>query len=200
MWIAFIGLELISRTKLRGGQVVHMPEIPGFEKSGFTPKVGRGPNNFPTPGRVAVSNRQKDRMKVPFAAIGTLLIVLSGCSDTSDTMPEGEMLALSLEEGVIVMEPDKQYHREGFSLRVDSVLNDSRCPVNALCVWAGDVEVVLDLELYNTRHLFSLHTNPESRRDTVIQGVRYALIDVSPYPGGTPIEYEDYRVTVSVGE
>ena len=134
------------------------------------------------------------------AIIGALLIVMSGCSDRSDTLPGEGTLSLALEGGVIVMEPGKTYDREGFRLRVDSVMNDSRCPVNADCVWEGSVEVTFDLELNSTHHQFSLKTSPPVLQDTEIQGVRFALIDVSPYPGGSPIEQEDYRVTVSVGE
>ncbi|MDV3310237.1 MAG: hypothetical protein LOY03_15630 [Cyclobacteriaceae bacterium] len=141
-------------------------------------------------------------MKLPVAIIIALSIGVAGCSDNGgDTVPEEGMLSLALEKGVIVMEPAKQYDREGFSLRVDSVMHESRCPEGLECIWAGNVEVAFDLQLNNKHHFFSLNTNSTLRRDTVIQGVRYALIDVSPYPKAdyqTP--YEDYRVTVSVGE
>ena len=143
-------------------------------------------------------------MKIPIAVVAVLAVVLSACScsSDSDTTLETEMLMESLEKGVIVMEPGEDYSRTGFRLRVDSVMNDSRCPEDAYCIWGGNVEVAFNLALSGRPDIpFLLNTNSSFRRDTVIQGVRYKLIDVSPYPrSDSQIEYEDYRVTVSVGE
>lgn len=140
-------------------------------------------------------------MRVP-VVIGALLILLSSCSENADTVSEETMVALAeMERGVIVMEPGKEYQRTGFRLRVDSVMNESRCPEELICIWGGNVEVRFDLQQRGRRHNFILNTSSTYRRDTVIYGVRYALIDVSPYPRlEHEIPYEDYRVTVSVGK
>ena len=142
-------------------------------------------------------------MRLTVAILGFILLT-AGCSENNDSAAGEEMLTLaSLEKGVIVMEPGKEYQRKGFSLRVDSVMNDSRCARGVNCIWAGNVEVRFHLQL-NAPHKgqeipFTLNTNPSFQRDTVILGTRYKLIDVSPHPRkDTPIAYGDYRVTVSV--
>ncbi|HLT79778.1 MAG TPA: hypothetical protein VKZ86_02040 [Cyclobacteriaceae bacterium] len=146
-------------------------------------------------------------MRIQISITACLLMALAAisCSNDNDSRPEGAMWSTIAEKDVIVMEPGTNYKREGFVLRVDTIMNDSRCPENLLCVWAGNVEVRFYLQFIapnkGSEVTFTLNANSSLERDTVIQGVRFALIDVSPYPKkDTPIPYEDYRVTVSVGE
>ncbi|HEY8512347.1 MAG TPA: hypothetical protein VIL31_10335 [Cyclobacteriaceae bacterium] len=139
------------------------------------------------------------------AALFAVLAICSCSSNDTDTSPETNLLALGLNGGVIVMEPGKDYKRDGYSLRVDSVMNDSRCPTGLACIWQGNVEVRLKLTaiapLKGGEYTFVLNTNPSYQRDTVIQGLKFTLIDVSPHPKkDSTIPYEDYRVTVTVGD
>ncbi|WP_395043566.1 hypothetical protein [Flavobacterium sp.] len=39
--------------------------------------------------------------------------------------------------------------KKGFHLKLKSILNDSRCPENVVCAWAGEVSVVV--EVYNDK-------------------------------------------------
>ncbi|MFO7259204.1 MAG: hypothetical protein DIU61_016010 [Bacteroidota bacterium] len=139
-----------------------------------------------------------------FVLIFVVLMIWSCTSSDSDTNPDTSLRALGIEGGVIVMEPGKDYKRKGYILRVDSIMNDSRCPDRLACIWAGNVEVRFHLRtiapLKGAEYTFTLNANSSLQRDTVIQGLRFILIDVSPYPKkDTTIPYEDYRVTVSVG-
>ena len=73
-----------------------------------------------------------------------------------------------------------------------AVLEDSRCPMNARCVWAGRVRIRLRIEL---------GSRSEVRELTLGEPVQVAdgsleLFDVQPDPplaGGTGPETEDYR-------
>lgn len=82
----------------------------------------------------------------------------------------------------------------GFSLKVDTVINDSRCPKGAQCVWEGDAGVVFDLIFNGSKHsAFTLHTNTNFKTDTVVDNVRFTLLELQPYPVlNTTIKPEDY--------
>ena len=70
-----------------------------------------------------------------------------------------------------------------FRLRMDSILNDSRCPKDVNCIWEGNAEVRLALILQgNYQHYLILNTNQNFRTDTLIDNLRYKLVGLSPYP------------------
>jgi hypothetical protein len=70
-----------------------------------------------------------------------------------------------------------------FYICLDSVMNDSRCPTGAMCIWEGNAEVKIKYEKLNENPVyFNLNTNLRFTRDTVIDGYRISLLDLSPYP------------------
>lgn len=85
-----------------------------------------------------------------------------------------------------------------FSLKVDTVLNDSRCPKNAVCVWEGDAGVLFDLVFSDSRHYkFSLHTNTTFKTDTTVENIKFTLLELQPYPMlNAIIKPEDYVVKI----
>jgi len=69
-----------------------------------------------------------------------------------------------------------------FRLSFDS-LSDSRCPLEAACVWEGNAEVRLIVQ--SSEHgsnIFRLNTNEKFLTDTMVNGFRYELIEILPYP------------------
>ncbi len=70
------------------------------------------------------------------------------------------------------------------SLRMDSVLNDSRCPSNVDCVWEGNAAVRFLFRIDSIQRDFVLNTHGGSQfnSDTLIEGYRIKLVDLSPYP------------------
>ncbi|MDR2972451.1 MAG: hypothetical protein LBU83_11075 [Bacteroidales bacterium] len=97
------------------------------------------------------------------------------------------------QEGVITLKIGKvteikvgktaENSQKGLSLRVDN-LNESRCPTGAMCVWEGYASVELHLTTKNGKHDFTLDTHhpPIYKNDTIIEGLKYELIDILPYP------------------
>ncbi len=83
-----------------------------------------------------------------------------------------------------------------FRIEIDSVLNDSRCPNGAECVWAGNAEVRLDLIMEGNYHYkVNLNTLSSFRQDTLIRGINYHLADLLPYPDiSKTLNYQDYKV------
>ena len=73
--------------------------------------------------------------------------------------------------------------QNGLSLRVESV-NDSRCPIGAVCAWAGTAAVQIHLTTGKGTYNFTLdtHSGTAFKSDTIIEGFRYKLVNVFPYP------------------
>ena len=84
---------------------------------------------------------------------------------------------------------------DGRVLAFVDVVEDSRCPADAMCIWQGRAIVAfnLDGERFEVEFL-----GPE---DTVksLEGIDLALKDVQPYPlASQPSDEADYEVTVRV--
>ncbi len=64
-----------------------------------------------------------------------------------------------------------------------SVIEDSRCPVGTVCVWAGNARVKVEVVYrHRSRKTIELNTTVEPH-DVEIEGYRIRLVDVSPKPG-----------------
>lgn len=69
-------------------------------------------------------------------------------------------------------------------LRLTDV-DDSRCPANAICVWAGFVTVTIEATLDGAAH--ELKLSSEDEQPAAVGDYRIALVNVRPYPmAGVP--------------
>ena len=68
-------------------------------------------------------------------------------------------------------------------LRVVNV-NDSRCPEGVMCDWEGNASVEFQLTTQKSEYSFTLDTHQGTafKSDTIIEGVKYQLRNVLPYP------------------
>jgi len=65
----------------------------------------------------------------------------------------------------------------------DSVIGDSRCPDGAECIWAGDAKIKLKYVRSNGDPVyFTLNTNITFTNDSIIDGFKYTLLNLYPYP------------------
>lgn len=63
------------------------------------------------------------------------------------------------------------------------VESDSRCPMNALCIWEGDAAVSLRLEQGTQQTDVTLHTSPKGGAvSTTFGGVELRLVGLTPFP------------------
>ncbi len=71
------------------------------------------------------------------------------------------------------------------------VESDSRCPLNAMCIWEGDAAVALRFESGGTTSDVTLHTHPRGGVvSAVVGGREFRLVGLTPYPSGqgAPVE------------
>ncbi len=79
----------------------------------------------------------------------------------------------------------------------DSVL-DSRCPINAECIWAGEAIVNLSIKADGQNQTFkmaTLNAVPPFKNDTTVMGYRIKLLSLLPFHGDNS---SPYRVELSV--
>ncbi|HXD19955.1 MAG TPA: hypothetical protein VN654_23235 [Vicinamibacterales bacterium] len=90
---------------------------------------------------------------------------------------------------------------DGLTVTFDRVRSDSRCPMDVVCITAGDAVVVVRLASQGGQAERELHTNPggAGTADTSYQSYAITLVALTPYPRtDRPIRPVDYVATLTV--
>jgi hypothetical protein len=83
----------------------------------------------------------------------------------------------------------------------DSLLNDSRCPYNAICIWGGYAKARVKVTINNTQHTLELCTPSilsNLKADTTVSGIQFKLAGITPENGLPNSTYDDYRIILKV--
>ncbi|MDD4970601.1 MAG: hypothetical protein PHT07_14340 [Paludibacter sp.] len=137
---------------------------------------------------IVYTNTPTDAVVEDFRVRNIKLSTIRKCSD------------LSLNDTIdLVYGKTYRNYENGISIRLDSVSEDSRCPFNVECVWAGNAKVSFDFASNNRLSQFSLNTSSGFRNDTLISGYEIKLIDLKPYPVyPTTILQRDYIARIKI--
>jgi hypothetical protein len=88
----------------------------------------------------------------------------------------------------------------GVKVTLRKVESDSRCPMNAVCIWEGDAAVALRFEPTGGRAVdVTLHTSPKGGVvSATVGGAEFRLIGLTPYPTdpGTKPADADYTAVL----
>ncbi len=85
------------------------------------------------------------------------------------------------------------------TVKLIGVTEDSRCPLNALCIQVGDAHVALEVSAPGTRRSLELQLLNPTNRATQLRGYTIEVEDVTPYPYTVvPTLPGDYRVKLRV--
>ncbi len=125
-------------------------------------------------------------LKISFISIAVIFIFLFSCKKgTPDTI----IYKVSLHRCVFASFTPVQ-------ICLDSVIEDSRCPINALCITAGQAAVAFSLHENNHVYPFTLSLTAGRSSDTIVQGHFIKFIDLYPYPldGGTYDTYASLNI------
>ena len=127
----------------------------------------------------------------PFALVLLLTCVLFGAGYVGCNGVTGSGVRTEERTGEAVLEREFKikYGQEltvkGEGLRVTfaSLLDDSRCPVNATCVWEGDAEILIGVRQANAEESqLALHTNQKFSQAGKYQQYVLRLVALDPYP------------------
>ncbi len=126
------------------------------------------------------------------AFIGVLIGGLLGCAPA--TIKE-----FSLDEPFTLFVRQKAQVGE-LQIQFLGVSQDSRCPVDVECVWAGNAKITLKVSLKDstqeTAITINSHTEPTA---AIYEGFRIEFVDLRPVPrSDRPINPAEYRVTLKV--
>jgi len=89
---------------------------------------------------------------------------------------------------------------EGLRVTFASLLDDSRCPINATCVWEGDAEILIGVRRANAEESqIALHTNQKFSQAGTYRQYVIRLVALDPYPRADVENKEsDYTATLLI--
>ncbi|XUX00344.1 MAG: hypothetical protein TUN42_10760 [Dehalogenimonas sp.] len=134
--------------------------------------------------------------KLAVVFLGMLILgsALAGCGSGSNTISAslGDKFALKVGQSADIS-------AESLKVTFDKVLNDSRCPDGATCIWAGQVQCLVTLDLNGKKAQITL-TQLGSTDPTSQEYDRYKIaFNVTPYPKlNQTISTSDYRLNMTI--
>jgi hypothetical protein len=125
------------------------------------------------------------------------LVALTAC--TTGPGDVGEPSAHQLPADSIVLAAGQDAWIERLRVSFLGVGEDSRCPVDVVCIWQGDAEVRLALAIgFGPDHAVALHTAAD-RPAAELGGYRVVLLGLAPVRHeGTRVPQAAYRATIRV--
>jgi hypothetical protein len=133
-------------------------------------------------------------MKRHHALVAVLLIVaLAACHSNGAPVPRAAGLNQEVQ-----LAPREQvaYGQQGLTVEFVRVSEDSRCPSDTTCVWAGEVKVQVETRLDNAG---PVQHEIKAGEHATVGAFRVVVVDVQPVPVSTrQIPQEEYRVTLKV--
>jgi len=138
----------------------------------------------------------------PILAVVALSNLCLQCNRWEEVQPPpeadlGDTVEIGMQQSVFIQPGD-------FRLTLDSVLDDSRCPLDVICVWEGRADVRMVFALDQTTVTDTLGVGgqgaPWAPDSMSVLGYNIKLIDILPYPdhSGVVIPQNDYKVKVVV--
>ena len=131
-------------------------------------------------------------MKLPSLLFVGLML---GSSCDSPSSPSGVPLGRPFE-----LAPGASRQVNGLRLGFERVAEDSRCPIDAICVWEGDAAAVVSLRSPSGESVsLDLHTGGGRPRETSFAGYTVRLLALLPAPRSSDaIPPAEYRATLVV--
>ena len=149
-------------------------------------------------------DRHRLRIRMALLAISCLAVLGSGgvlaANPYSNNAPDSVRLGREFK-----LKAGRQVTVKGTKLRIRfvAVENDSRCPSDVTCVWAGNAAVQLQLGTGRGSKTVTLNTSksPSFAGETEYRGYKVKLVDLSPYPrSDRKIVRRDYTATLLVSK
>jgi ABC-type glycerol-3-phosphate transport system substrate-binding protein len=133
------------------------------------------------------------------AKVMIVVAALTGCSsggygptDSGNPSPSAQTVSVPAGGSAVVPGTD-------VTIAFRAVTEESRCPLNVVCVWEGNGQVALTLSTAYVSRDVLLNTTTQPR-ETEFAGIRIALLSLDPYPAGEPIDPDDYVVTLEIND
>jgi hypothetical protein len=122
---------------------------------------------------------------LPFIVALLLVLLLSNCNKDNDLT--GDSIFNLNDTLELVIDKSAINNDNQLTIRIDSVLNDSRCPSDVVCGWEGNAGIRFLFTNANveTKFVLNTHGGESFPSDTIIGGYYIQLIALRPYPIST---------------
>ena len=96
----------------------------------------------------------------------------------------------------------KTITQEGVSITLVAVLEDSRCPRNTTCIWAGKavVKILVSEAAQAPKELTVVFQNQSKTRITTTKDIVFTALKLLPYPEDSSGKELEYQLQVSTNE
>ncbi len=151
-------------------------------------------------------NCERHRFLTRIASLAICCLVVFASSGVLAAHPHSNSALESVRLGrEFKLKVGRQVTVKGTKLRIRfvAVENDSRCPSDVTCVWAGNAAVQLQLGTGRGSKTVTLNTSKSSSfaGETEYQGYKVKLVELSPYPrSDRKIGRRDYTATLLVSK
>ncbi len=136
-----------------------------------------------------------------YFTVASIILFTSFCTGLQE--PDHNA-SLNQDDSITIKFGDTVGNNEGnFLLSFDEVIEDSRCPVDAVCVWTGNAKLRFSIDKEYDKASFILNTHGGVRfpQDTTIMGYTISLLDVKPYPHtDSTFTQNDYSAIISISK
>ncbi|MGI2336196.1 MAG: hypothetical protein ACRKGH_06095 [Dehalogenimonas sp.] len=127
--------------------------------------------------------------------LGVMIVigsVVSGCSPATTEYTLGQSFVLKPGESAAILNED-------LNLTFKEVINDSRCPTGAVCIWQGQVQCLLNITIEGKKEQLTLTQSGLSGMAFQTYHQYYLEFNVTPYPNlEEDIKAYDYRIELKV--
>jgi hypothetical protein len=122
---------------------------------------------------------QTPSMRFPLASIAPLLLAACGAGHlvniaSSPTVKVGEDFDLAVGQAVLLADTSDHVH-------FAKVIEDSRCPMNARCIWEGNAKVAVNVGSLSAMTL-ELNTSERFKTRDAYLGYDVVLVHLEPTP------------------
>lgn len=151
-------------------------------------------------------NCHRHRLRIRMASLAISCMAVFMCAEVLAANPHSnspfDVVRLGRE---FKLKAGRQVTVKGTKLRIRfvAVENDSRCPSDVKCVWAGNAAVQLQLGTGTGSKTVTLNTSksPSFAGETEYRGYKVELVDLRPYPrSDRKIVRRDYTATLLVSK
>jgi hypothetical protein len=121
----------------------------------------------------------------------SLVVGAAATAESESVVLLGQPFALAEGESAVV--------DGALNVRFNSVVQDSRCPTDVQCVWAGNAEIMVEVAAAGEASAtLALNTNPSFATEAAYLMYAIELIDLTPYPRTGSDAQPPYAAMLSV--
>lgn len=127
-----------------------------------------------------------------------LVLLLAACGGGEDAGGNSHPMNASLGREYVLGFGETLHVEGGLSLEFTTLAEDSRCPTNVTCVWAGNARILLTAISPRSTANLELNSNGQFPTSAQFESYSIELRKLDPYPLNGPAPAAAYEATLFV--